>query len=499
MAAAQVLSSPELLSLILECLGEQNDESDQLEDCENCSNRFTLAAAARVNSVWFETAIRTLWSFERWGPGLEHMNKIETERRHIYTSKLTSIKIRDKFGQKPSITALSFPRRRALHVGRVGCESGPSPALIKQYLCPSIVSIAFWDWYTDFNVDILNAIRSECPRLRSFELDVINIHDGNVTPEDFNDFFRTRTLESLKISIGWPLMDKDLFLILGRVETLKKLSITSYLYRQQIPDFVFDEATSFFKNLQQVDLMLEGKAVKSATKAIRYASKVKLQIRTRKSRRTTMFSNLKYMKNCRDLTLIFEGENIYLNEEDLCNLNTLKRLEFLVLMPVEEEDTDDVNLVHFRDASDFEAAFAGLQRLHSLNWQLSGMDLTVQTLNRLSRNHRFRNIFFRGSWDLLGLTEVEGCLFPNLRNLTLGRNVIPGHKGRVPYKQIAENLLRHAPKLESLSFTHERNTRVVDSWKKLKREKAARSRSQESSDDDDMASDGSTSSEEELN
>ncbi|KAG9522241.1 hypothetical protein KCV07_g3130, partial [Aureobasidium melanogenum] len=212
-----------------------------------------------------------------------------------------------------------------------------------------------------------------------------------------------------------------------------------------------------------------------------------------------MFSNLKYMKNCRDLTLVFEGENIYLNEEDLCNLNTLKRLEFLVLMPVEEEDTDDVNLVHFRDASDFEAAFAGLQRLHSLNWQLSGMDLTVQTLNRLSRNHRFRNIFFRGSWDLLGLTEVEDCLFPNLRNLTLGRNVIPGHKGRVPYKQIAENLLRHAPKLESLSFTHEKNTRVVDSWKKLKREKAARSRSQESSDDDDMSSDDSTSSEEELN
>lgn len=133
MAATQVLSSPELLSLIFECFGEQNDDSDLLEDNENHTNRSALAVAARVNSLWFETATRTLWSFERRGPGLELFDKIETPRRQIYTSKLTSIKIQDKSGQTPSITALSCPRRRALYVSRVGSKFGPSIASIKQY------------------------------------------------------------------------------------------------------------------------------------------------------------------------------------------------------------------------------------------------------------------------------------------------------------------------------------------------------------------------------
>lgn len=478
MAAAQVMSSPELLSLIFESLGEQHDDYDELEDQESRSNRSTLAAAARVNSIWFETATRTLWRFERLGPRLEHFNKIRTERRQFYASRLTSIKIEHRSGQKPSIKALSFPRRRAIHVGQVGSMSGPSSDLIKRYLCPSIVSISLCKWFANFNLDILNTIKSECPRLRSLELNVINIfEDTDITPEDFNDFFRSKSLESLKITIGPPLVDKDLISILGKMETLKKLSMTLLLWQQTIPDFGSDEVP--FKNLQQVDLKLDRNAVRSATKAIWHASKVKLHIMmTGTFRKTTMFKNLKYMKNCRDLTLIFEGNNTYLDEEDLCNLNTLKRLEYLVLMPFREDTGEKLeDRVVFHDASDFEAVFAGLQRLHSLKWWLSGMNLSVQTLNRLSRNHRFRNIFFRGSWDLLGLTEVEGCLFPNLRNLTLSKAVIPGHKGRVPYKQIAENLLRHAPKLEKLKFTQEKNTRVLDSWKKLKREKAARLKS----------------------
>lgn len=71
-------------------------------------------------------------------------------------------------------------------------------------------------------MDILDTIKSECPRLRSLDFDMINTHDTDITPEDSNDFFRTRSLESLKTSIGLPLMDKDLFSTFGRMETLSR-------------------------------------------------------------------------------------------------------------------------------------------------------------------------------------------------------------------------------------------------------------------------------------
>lgn len=247
--------------------------------------------------------------------------------------------------------------------------------------------------------------------------------------------------------------------------------------------FIFNEASSFFRNLQQVDLMLEREAVRSVMRNIRHASKVKLQIRSRRFATKAMFSNLKYLVNCQDLTLMFEGEDTDLDGEDLCNLNTLQRLESLVLMPA-KPGKKPANLVHFDDASDFEAIFAGVPRLHSLNWQLSGMDLSVQTLTRLSRSPRFRNICFRGSWDLLGLAKVDGWLFPNLRNLTLQRTVVRGHKGNIPYRRIAENLLQHAPRLEKLRFKHDRNAKVHDTWKKLERQRTASSRSQIFSNDD---------------
>ncbi|KAG9681592.1 hypothetical protein KCU95_g14430, partial [Aureobasidium melanogenum] len=222
--------------------------------------------------------------------------------------------------------------------------------------------------FANFDLDILNTTKVECPGPRSLELNVINIfNDTDIMLEDFNDFFRTRSLENLKISIGWSLMDKDLFSILGKMETLKKSSITSHLFQRQILDFGFNEALSFFKNLQQVDLILDRKAVRSATRAIWQASKIKLHIMmTGTFRKTTMFKNLKYMENCRNLTLILEGDNTYLDEEDLCNLNTLKRLEYLALIPYREDTGDKLeDRVVFDDASDFECAFAGLQRLHN--------------------------------------------------------------------------------------------------------------------------------------
>ncbi|CAD0100866.1 unnamed protein product [Aureobasidium mustum] len=472
MAAAQVLGSPELLSLILQCFEEQHDEGDELERRENRLNRSTLATAARVDNIWFETATRVLWSFERGCPELEILDNIEPVRREIYASKLTSILIKDKSGQTPSILALSFPRRRTLCVGLVGKETGPSVLPIKQYLCPSIDFIDFWEWDEGFDKDLLTTIKFQCPRLRFLVLETVDTHNTDITPEDFNDFFCTKSLEFLRMSIESPLMSKSLFSTLGRMQTLRNLSITSYLSLRQIPEYIFSEGTSFFDNLEQVDLILEREAVQSAIVAIRHASTVKLRIKSHVSARMAMFSDIKRMENLEDLTLVFEGEDTtYVEGEDLCQLGALKKLEFLVLRPADSE-IDIVRLLHFNDL-DFQAMFAGLRRLHTLSWELTGLDLSVKTLIKLARNARFRNIFFRGSWDLQGLSKYTGrLLFPNLRNLQLERTVISGHKGNIPFKRIAENLLRHAPRLSNLTFDHDQNAKVHDTWKKLKKEKA---------------------------
>jgi hypothetical protein len=69
MAAAQVLNSPELLSLILEYYEEQDYDVDT--KLRNCSTRKSLTKFAQVNHLRFEAATDVLWSYEERGQHLQ--------------------------------------------------------------------------------------------------------------------------------------------------------------------------------------------------------------------------------------------------------------------------------------------------------------------------------------------------------------------------------------------------------------------------------------------
>lgn len=248
MAAAQVLNSPELLSLILQHF-EEHEQDEFLEDgrtkLRNRSTRSNLAQLARVNLFWFETATRVLWSYEEWGPTLRDLAKIETSRQQTYASKIISIKINGKTGRTLDTTALSFPRARSLRFSEIGRQDGLPVTLVKQYLRPSINSIYLKIWDDSFNKELLTGMSTQCPRLRSLRLVVRGNSNTDITPEDFNGFFRKQPLECVFIGVEPPLVTRDLLSTLGVMSNLRSLSIITLLTLQQIPDCFLDENVGF--------------------------------------------------------------------------------------------------------------------------------------------------------------------------------------------------------------------------------------------------------------
>lgn len=471
MAVIQVLNSPELLSLILQHFEEHEQDEffeDRLTKLRNRSARSNLANFARVNCLWFETATRVLWAYEEWGPMLEDLTKIEASRQQTYASKLTSIRTESLTGQTPNTAALSLPRVRRLHFPEIGRQDGLAVTSVKQYLRPSINSIYFRMWENGFNKELLICIHTQCLRLRSLRLEVRDCGITDITPRDLNDLFRKQPLELVLIKGIMP--PQDLLSTLGEKEDLRSLSIISFLSLKQIPECFLDENVVIFMKLYEVDLRLKREAVSSVTMAVRHASRAKLVIRSSGLQdHTPMFSSLKHMKNLVDLAIYFIDTKLCLDRKDLNNIRTLKNLEFLLVSRGRQPDPS-----HVASSDLFLHAIFGLPRLHTLDWQMCWLNVSIKTLSALSRHTpNLRQIFFYGAFDLQALTDVSGCLFPNLETLVLERAVLDGHKGQIPFKRIATQILRHAPKLKTLHFEEDPQSKVVDSWKKLKEEKEA--------------------------
>ncbi|KAH0341182.1 hypothetical protein KCU81_g6428, partial [Aureobasidium melanogenum] len=364
---------------------------------------------------------------------------------------------------------LSFPRLKNLIVDQVGYDADLTHTTVEQKLCPSIESIFFFSWANGFDKDLLAAISSKCPRLRSIKLERINTNDTDVTPKDFDNFFRIKPFESIRLDFPPPLMSVDLISTFANMKTLTKLSITERLTPQQIPGAFSNESASFFQNLHEVDLMLDRESVEPITLAIRHASKVDLNIWSQPDEQMTMFSNLKHMVNLKELELEFEGDGTLLQSEDLCCFGTLTNLEHLVCA-AREEDYDPI-ILESSDDADLRRILPGLPRLQRLEWLLE-TDISVETLETLSTHCPELSLAnFLGSWDLVALTDVPGCLFPELRNLTLCKPHVKTRRGPVPARRCAVLILRHAPKLEKFTFVEKPQSNVLLAWRKLKEAK----------------------------
>jgi hypothetical protein len=475
MAAAQVLNTPELLALILQCFREQEQDGfpkDNLIKFENRSTRSSLAKIVRVNHLCFEAATRVLWTYEYWGPSLGDLSNIEASRQQLYAPKLATIRITRQTEHTPDSTTISFPRVRSLNFPEIGRRNGLQAASVKHYLRPSIDSIILQVWDRSFNKELLAVITSQCPRLRSLMLIVHYSTFTDITPRDFDEFLRKQPLERVYIEVGSPLITKGLVSTLGEMENLRSLSIVSALSLQQIPECFPVENVGLFRNLYQVSLELKREAVSSLTMVICHASRVTITVVSpRFQLQTPMFSNLKHMKDLIDLTINFKGKDLFLDGEDFGCIRTLQHLEHLAIKR-SSPFFPPPKLENFNDPV-LDAIF-GLPRLQSFSWHLCWLDVSVETLSALSgHSPNLTNIFFHGAFDLEALAKVSDCLFSKLQNLSLGSAVHKDYDGEIPINQIAAQILYHAPKLKELKFKDDPHSVVVDAWKQLREEKKA--------------------------
>lgn len=443
MAAAQVLSSPELVSLILQCFKEQTSEEHYFE---NRLTRSTLAEAARVNHIWFEAVTRVLWSYQQiWGPSMEDLDNIECSRRQIYASRMVSMSISQEPENASSAAfSVGFPRLNNLAVEQVGFQNGLSRTTVQQLLRPSIKSISFFSWFNGFDRDLLTTLNSQCTRLRSVALDRINEGGTDITPEDFNNFFCNKPIESISLDFGPPLMSNRLISTFANMENLKKLSITERIFPEAVPEAFLSEDASFFQSLKEVDIMLDRESVEPITLAFRHAWKVDLNIWSQPEEQMTMFSHLKHMVNLTKLDLEFEGDGTFLETEDLYCFGALTNLERLSI-GAREEEYNPIFLEHSGDLS-LRKIVPSMPRLQHLEWLL-GAKISIDTLKILSTHCSKLSLGnFNGPWEFSALVDEPGCLFPELTNLTLYRE----NRDRKLLKQIKLAFRRHAPKVKQL-------------------------------------------------
>jgi hypothetical protein len=228
-----------------------------------------------------------------------------------------------------------------------------------------------------------------------------------------------------------------------------------------------------FENLAQVDLEVERRAVRSVIMAIQHASKVRLAIKSPRSQlHTSMFSNLRHLKNLFDLTILFLGKDLYLDGKDLARLRTLENLEFLSIEREEKYMKDDPTLENF-ESSILEVVH-DLPKLHSFRWQVCWLDLSFEELSVLSDHYPIlRSFVLFGAWGLQMLGLIPRRLFRKLQILTLESSVEGGHKDMLAAKEIARQIMRHAPDLEILEIKDDLHSRVLNAWKKLKKQREA--------------------------
>ncbi|KAI5235209.1 hypothetical protein E4T43_09426 [Aureobasidium subglaciale] len=468
MAAAQVLSTPELVSSIFQCLEEQ--EKQLLVSREN---RRALLNAALVNKIWFEAATNVLWTYEQFsGPGLEDFEAIEPDRRQIYASKLQSVQLQDDSDDVKVTRSLSFSRLKNVSVSQLGYRGGPTIATLKQWLVPSIESVNFRDWSTGFDKSFLQTLKTQCPRLRSIALERVK---SGISSQDLNSFFRNSSLENIRLYMeGMPnekvLVNDELLSTLSELKGLKSLNVISQVGLEVVESVLFKLGPTGFQDLRKLHLMLERPAVETAFKIFKNASKVSFNIASWNDEKMSMFTTLKHMKNLKELSIAFEATRTYLHGKDLFWLSALKQLKKLNISP-RQPGHDKIILDSFADV-DLQVIFSGLPQLQHLGFLLD-VDFPIEALKRLSRSSpKLEEASFSKSWDLKALEDVPGCLFPELQILSLYKPYISTTTNIKPGK-LARSLCQHVPKLRDLNFEKDREDRVLCAWEKLSGRKSS--------------------------
>jgi hypothetical protein len=442
-AASQVLCCPELLhSIFFYCRG----------------SRQTLAAAARVNSIWSEEALNVLWGNRDFGenPPIHKGNiliDLTPERRQHYASKLRMLHIEHRADVvHSSLEYLQFPKLQHLLLNR-HFASGVVGASPSQYLQSNLEGLEWYSWDSDLTKAFLDDLNVKCPRLKELTLG----DDNNlcVSSDEFLAFLvNNRSINELTIACP-DLAQNELMIYLSQRRGLESLALWDRPWDEDIFQIISNEQQldDPFKDLKDMTISLKPPAIPFALPLLKNVTRINLEIQ---GDGAAAPAHLSTMTNLQDMCIRFcDATNLPV--DGLLMMTSLTCLTRFCFMGHDLESQFD------NDSLD--KLVSVMPRLESFDFPVK-CALSFPALLSLSKHcRRLDAITLRGAYDLQLLEQQGEALFPELLILVLkgdGSDEMPSR--RMKAAEIARLICCHAPKLDDLELTDPRLEDVMEAY-----------------------------------
>ena len=367
----------------------------------------SLLRAILVNKTWAEEGTNVRWR----EPLVKHLASVSESRRPIYAEKVYTLSFA---GDSDSIhhevfRHLRFPRLKRLQLDSFQPRDGRR-FWIHQYLQPSLEVFEFYGG--ELAEHLLDALASQCPRLRKIIID--NPHN-QLDPERFLGFLKQRqSLQSMTFLYGMDgLVTNETFLYLAGRDNLESLYLGRSFDRAIIED-VLERTLDSFKHLQRLFLSLESNAVPSLLSALKSVTQLGLEIEDDKRDVLPIVAS---MKTLRTLEVTFRRDQV-LSSASILALGSLTQLHKLVIQPSPSESAD-LRAATLAD-QDFIQLVSKLRHLQDLKFEVQ-CDLSVAAIHSLGVHcASLESCEMLGSYELQALDDTPTPLFPQLRVLELG-------------------------------------------------------------------------------
>lgn len=441
MSVSQVLGSPELLHYIF-------------SHCQD--SQASLAAAARVNSIWSEEALNVLWGSRDFGanPPIHEgriLVDIPKSRRQYYASKIRMLHIEHRADEvHAALRGLKFPKLKHLllnqHYAAGAVGSPPS-----QYLQSALEGIEWFSWDSDLTKDFLDELNTQCPGLKDLTLGESD--NVCVTPEEFLDFLaNNRSIN--EITIACPdLVDDDVLVYLSGRNGLESLALWDCPWEDSVFPMIGKQRTHPFDDLRDLTLTLKSSAVAAAMPLLKNVTRVNFEIEGDGKDVPSCLATLPLLQ---DICIRF-GDATELSVDGLLAMSSLTHLKRFCFMGHELSSS-------FAD-DNLESLMAALPRLETFNFPVQ-CRLSSSALLCLSKHRtRLTELTLRGAYDLQVLAEGDEPLFPELTTLVIkgdGSGELPPR--RFTATDIARLICCQAPRLDDLELTDPRLQDVVEAY-----------------------------------
>lgn len=398
------LTLPEILINIFDTL-----ESDQA----------TLAAAIRVNKLWFDCGIRVLWR-EATPVALADVGPT---RAQIYASKITSLQFSsDEDGLRHAgFIHLQFSSLKSITLDSYRPPHDNSYA-IQQYFSPALQRLAFYGG--TLNEALLTDIRDKCWRLKTL---LIDSPGEEIQPAFFTSFIsQYATLEHMTFMFGaGHLITEELMEHLAQRSNLQSLSIGKpwpTLLSQKIAKDIPDP----FTTLKKLQLKLASAAVQPLVSMLKLKSIKNLGLSIQDAEEPVLC----HIASLSSLTSLFVQFDVptELSKADILSVGALHSLTELTIAPNIVYDNSSLSSLNSGFShDDFDKMCSNLHQLRTIRFDVQA-DLSAAILLSLSKYcPLLKDCRFPYHLDIPGLKleTHQTVLFPNLISLDIGSFLPP--------------------------------------------------------------------------